>query len=563
MKQPPPVPTYFVKTLRELLFKAVERYSYRVALKTKTQGLYHPLTYRELGERVETMAVGLFQLGLQKGDRVAVLSENRTEWAVAYLAVTTSGLVVVPVDKDLKREEIEHILNFSEAKVLICSGHYASMLKQAKKLPSLRKTVAMEVESSGADLSFLQVSQQGQNALSAGDRTFQEIEVDPDDLAAIIFTSGTTGRSKAVMLTHGNIAADIVATSRYVSLQDGVLLSVLPLHHTYECTGGFLLALYQGCTVWHAENLRRIPENLQESRATVMLGVPQLFEAMYRKIQSGIREKGELKVRLAKGIATLLERFFGLNIRRALFKSLHDRFGGALRLFISGGAAADPAIAKGFRDLGIDFIQGYGMTEASPIIAVNRINAFRDAAVGLPLPGLEVKIIDSEIVVRGPTVMKGYYRNEAATAETLRQGWLYTGDLGYFDEDGFLYINGRKKSVIVTPNGKNIYPEELEAGLNESPYILESLVWGGVEAELSRVEVQAIIVPLTETFDTEFGPNQYDEVKIEEVIAAEVKRCCQKLANYKRIRKFTLRDKEFEKTTTRKIKRYLYTLKPR
>ena len=562
MKKPPLHSIYPIKDLRDLLIQVSDRYSDRIALRSKKNGAYQALTYSQLRERVTELATSFSELGLKKRDGVAILSENRTEWAVTYLAAVTAGLVAVPIDKDLTDREICHILNFSKPRVLICSKEYVERLQEYRTtLTSLERLISMEEEKTEADVSFSDTLKTGREALSAGSQSFQEVELSGDDLAVILFTSGTTGSSKAVMLTHGNIAANVMATSQHVSIGGGVLLSVLPLHHTYECMGGFLLALYQGCTVCHAESLRRIPENLQETGATVMLGVPLLFESLYRRIESGIKEKGEGKFRLAKGIASVSQRLFRLNIRRRLFKPIHDKFGGHLRLFISGGAAVNPRVAKGLRELGFDFIQGYGMSEASPIIAVNRVNCFKDASVGLPLPGLEVKIVDEEILVRGPSVMTGYYLNEAATRESLKEGWLHTGDYGYFDEDGFLHINGRKKSVIVTPNGKNVYPEEVEALLNESPYILESLVWGGPEKDPSKVEVQALIVPSTEAFDEELGPSSYDQAKMHEVIGKELKKQCKDLARYKRVKKFRLRSEEFNKTTTRKIKRYLYTTK--
>lgn len=564
MKNPPLFPIYPIATLRDLLLEAARRYQDRVALRSKKNGAYRSLTYLELKERAEELATAFFDLGLHKGDRVALLSENRTEWAVTYLAAVSSGLVALPVDKDLKPGEISHILNYAEAKILVCSSEYLDQFRDNRSaVRSVEKLISMEESTADADLCFPEVLESGGRLLRRGARGYETTRLEPQDLAAIIFTSGTTGNSKGVMLSHANIVSNVVATSQFVAINNqDVVLSVLPLHHTYECTCGFLTALYQGCAICHAENLRRIPDNLLETRATVMLGVPLLFETIYRRIESGIREKGEGKFRLAKGIASLSEKLLRINLRRRIFKPLHDKFGGRLRLLISGGAAINPAVSKGFRELGIDFIQGYGMTEASPIIAVNRVNCFKDAAAGLPLPGVTVKIVDGEIVVRGPNVMGGYYLNESATQEALKEGWLYTGDLGCFDQDGFLYISGRKKSVIVTPNGKNVYPEEIEAVLNQSPYILESLVWGGPEEDPSQVEVQAIVVPRTEIFDQDFGPRGYDEARIHQVIAAEVKRCNENLALYKRVRKFTLRHQEFEKTTTRKIKRFLYTGKP-
>ena len=524
--------------------------------------MYRPLTYTQLREQVQKLATAFFMLGLEKTDPIGVLSENRTEWAVTYLATVTAGLTAVPVDRELKVGEIRHILEYTQARILVCSGAYVDQFSdQRASIPSLQLVVSMEEDRGGADLSFPELIAKGERALSSGDRTFQDAVVSEEDLAALIFTSGTTGNSKAVMLTHGNLATNVVATSSFVAINDNhdVLLSVLPLHHTYECTGGFLTALYQGCTICHAENLRRVPDNLREIGATVILGVPLLFENVYRRIEAAIVEKGTGRFRLAKLLAAASEKLLGVNLRRKLFRPVHEKLGGRLRLLISGGAAIRPEVSRGFRELGFDFIQGYGMTEAAPIITLNRVHCFKDEAAGLPLPSVEVKIVDGEVAVRGPNVMKGYYRNESATAETLRNGWLYTGDLGYLDRDGFLHISGRKKSVIVTGKGKNVYPEEIEGVLNQSPYILESLVWGRPGDTPSHVEVQATIVPSKETFDEESGSQNVDRAGMEKVIATEVKRCCAGLAGYKRIKKFTLRMEEFEKTTTRKIKRYLYT----
>ena len=554
-----------MRDIRELLLVSTEKNGDRPAIKSKVNGVYQATSYRQLRERVEQLSTYYFDCGLKKGEGVAVISENRTEWCVAYLAAAAAGFPVLPLDKDLKAREIKHILNFAEPRILVCGGEHAADLKGIfEEVPSLTRVISMDLEAGPCHASLPEALEAGYESMGKGSRAFQEAVVDPDDLASIIFTSGTTGSSKGVMLTHRNICANIVATSQYVSIADesDVLLSVLPLHHTYECTGGFLMALYQGSTVCHAENLRRIPENMAETKATIMLGVPLLFEMMYRRIEEGMKKKGERKVRMAKRIASMGE-LVGLKLRRRIFKEVHQRFGGVMRLMISGGAAIDPKVSAGFRELGIDFLQGYGMTEASPIIAVNRINHFRDDAAGIPLPGVEVKIDDDgEILCKGDIVMQGYYKNSEASAEALREGWLRTGDLGYL-EDGFLYINGRKKSVIVTANGKNVYPEELEAALNQSPYVLESLVWGGPDLDPSKVEVQAIIVPNSEAFDQEFGASSYDQATIDQVISKEVKRISNDIASYKRIKKFTLRFEEFEKTTTKKIKRFLYTSKSR
>lgn len=559
MKQPSQYPVYPITDLKDLLVSATERYPDRVALKSKRKGSYFPITYLELQECVRRMASAFSILGLEKGDRVSILSENRTEWAVTYLAAVSIGAIAVPIDRDLVVREICQVLIIARPKFLICSQHYLSLLTVHREdFLDLQYVICMDDLRTEADLTFEELLERGDQALLAGDVAFEEVVVKEEDVASIIFTSGTTGSSKGVMLTHGNLSANVMAISKFVSIRNGVALSVLPLHHTYECTAGLLVALYQGCTICHAESLRRIPENLRETQATVLLGVPLLFESLYRRIENAIQENGRHKFQIAKGIAAACEGIFGLNLRRRLFRKVHQNLGGHLELFISGGAAINPEVSKGFRDLGIDCIQGYGLTESAPIISVNRVDCLKDDSVGLPLPGFDIRIENGEIVVRGPSVMKGYYLNEEATKETIKNGWLYTGDLGYLDEDGFLHISGRRKSVIVTPNGKNIYPEEIEMTLNQSPFILESLVWGGPEETPDKVEVHAIVVPEMETFDSRYGPADYDEEKVKEVLIEEVKKYCKGLAPYKRVKNIVVRSQEFEKTTTRKIKRYLY-----
>ena len=564
VKHPPLFPTYPFATLQDLVDEVATRYRDKVALATKDKGAYHTTSFLQLRARVLELSAGLAGLGTSKGDPVALIGENTTEWALSYLAIVSSGRVVVPVDRDLRPGEVRHILEFSEVETVLCSGRFVDdMVSLRAETGRPNRVVSLEEEAGKGDHSFPELLERGYRELE-GEPPYRLPEVGPEDLAAIIFTSGTMGSSKAVMLTHGNLTSNIIATSQFVSIQNDDhdrLLSVLPLHHTYECTCGFLTALYQGASIYHAENLRRIPENLAESRATVVLGVPLLFETMYRRIEKGIRETGERKFRIAKGVASLCERF-GFRIRRRLFKPVHDRLGGSLRLLITGGAAMNPEVARGFRDLGINCIQGYGMTEASPLIAVNREANPKDSSVGMPLPGVEARIVEGEITVRGPNLMLGYYKNPHATEEALEGGWLHTGDLGHLDRDGFLYVSGRKKSVIVTPNGKNVYPEELEAHLNDRRFIAESLVWGGPWSDPALTEVQAIIMPDVEALDEEFGASNYDDERIEKVIAEEVKQVNRVLANYKRIRQFSRRHEEFEKTTTRKIKRYLYTGTP-
>ncbi len=554
-----------IADLRDLLLKSVEKFGRRAALQSKVGGKYRPMTYRALGKEVEELSSGLNDLGIRPGDKVAIMSENRPEWAASYLAIAAGGAVCVPVDKELREQEVFQILYLSEARAVVTTSRWIELVGDLKpRLPKLEHLIDVDTLRDGEGfVTYQSLIRTGHRIVTKKRSEFRRREIRPYDLAALIFTSGTMGNPKGVMLSHRNLAANVMDTCRSVYVdQNDRFLSILPLHHTYECTCGFLVPIYRGATISYGENLRRLAENIAETKSTVLLGVPLLFNSIYEKICQGIAERGESKFRLGKGLANLSERVLRINMRKAIFRAVHKRFGGHLRILISGGAAADPAVARGFRELGITFIQGYGLTEASPLVAVNREQAFKDDAAGLPLATTDLRIEEDEILVRGDNVMHGYYRNPDATTESIRDGWLHTGDLGKFDEDGFLYILGRKKSVIVTKGGKNIYPEEVEAELLKSPYILECLVWGGPDSRDS--EVQAIIVPNIEHLLTELGDDSdaLTPERIEARIREEVRQRCDALAAFKRVKRFTLREEEFAKTTTRKIKRYLYTSKP-
>jgi len=554
-------PVYPVETIRDLVFQVAERYGTRPALAGKKDGEFRPISFADLRHRVECLGAALLESGFGRGDRIALLSGNRPEWAVTYLAVASIGAVIVPLDRDLTAGELNHLLRFASLRGLFASSEHLRLL-EAEDVSAPELIVRFDEPVGLGEKSFEELSAYGRGLVEAGDRRFLEADVPAEATAALIFTSGTTGAPKGVMLSHRNIVSNVMGVSYHVAINhDDVLLSVLPLHHTYEATAGFLTALYQGASVYYAESLRRLADNMEQVRPTVLLGVPALFEAMYRRIESGVAEAGRAKYQAGRFVAGLGSRLLGFDFRRKVFRKVHERFGGRLRLLISGGAAMDPQIIRGFRELGIQFIQGYGLTEYSPIVSVNRPDHYKDDSVGLPLPHTEIRVVDGEIVLRGHCLMSGYFKNEEATAEVIQDGWFYTGDLGYVDEDGFLYISGRRKSVIVTPNGKNVYPEELEALLNRSPFILESLVWGGPETDPSKTEVQAVIVPDPVGFDQAFGPDGWNEQTLEEVIGKEVRQVNREVARYKRIKKFSLRREEFEKTTTKKIKRYLYTAK--
>jgi long-chain acyl-CoA synthetase len=354
-----------------------------------------------------------------------------------------------------------------------------------------------------------------------------------------------------------------VTSSVHVESNDSIL-SILPLHHTYACTVDFLTMIYNGCTVTFNEGLKHISKNLKEYKPTVLILVPLIIENMYNKIWSQAAKKPAMKIKLktALFISNVLYNTFGINIRKKLFRQIHENVGGNIRLIIAGAAAINPDVSRGFRAMGIPSLQGYGLTECSPIVTVNRDNEYNDSSIGLSLPGLDVRIDHpdgdgiGEIIVKGDSVMLGYYKNEEATGKVLKDGWLHTGDLGYVDESGFFHITGRKKNVIVTKNGKNIFPEEVEAYLNKSHFIKESLVWGKLEEETGETKVNAQIVVDIDAIKRKYKVNEISKDEIKKIIKGEVKAANRNMPLYKRIQDYVIRENEFSKTTTQKIKRH-------
>ena len=554
-----------IRDLKDMLESSVKLYGEKAAFLSKPKGQadYIPITYRQYKSDVDAFGTALMSLGL-KGEKIALIGENRYEWSISYLAVVNGTGVIVPLDKELPPNEIELLLDRSKADAIIYSGNVREKVETLiNKDTSLRYFISMDAEEdNGNILSFGLLLQKGRDLLKDGDRTFLDAEIDAEAMNMLLFTSGTTDTAKAVMLSHKNICENLkgMCSMVYIDEKD-TFLSVLPIHHTYECTCGFLCQLYRGSTIAYCEGLRHIVKNLKESKATVMLGVPLLFESMYRQIMNqAIKAKGEKKIKFAIGLSNALRKI-NIDIRRKLFKQIHEALGGNIRLFISGAAAIDPQTAKGFRELGISLIQGYGLTECAPILAVNRDIDYKDEAAGLPLPCVQVEIDNpdedgiGEIKCKGPCVMLGYYNDPEATAAAIRDGWFYTGDSGFIDKDGFVHITGRKKNVIITGNGKNVFPEEIETLLNRSLYIKESLVYGKGQSDGDTV-ICARIVPDREKIEEDIRKNSAPGSTVEEIIEKEVKRVNQSLVIYKHIKEFTLQDEEFIKTTTKKIKRY-------
>lgn len=554
-----------IKDLKDMLNSSAEIYGDKAAFLSKPKGKsqYFPISYKQYKSDVDAMGTAFIDLGL-KNKKIALIGENRYEWSITYLSAVNGTGVIVPLDKELPANEIELLLKRSKADAIIYSDSVRDKIEPlCEKDTSIRYFISMDrEENQGNILSFHLLLQKGHKLLEEGRREFIDTKIDAEEMSILLFTSGTTDTAKAVMLSHKNIVENLkgMCSMVYIDEKD-TFLSVLPIHHTYECTCGFLCQIYRGCTIAYCEGLRHIVKNLKESKTTIMLGVPLIFESMYRQIMNkAIKSKGEKKIKFAIKLSNALAKI-GIDIRKKIFKEIHEALGGHIRLLISGAAGIDPQIAKGFRELGISLIQGYGLTECAPIVALNRDVYYKDEAAGLPLPNVRVEI-DSpdedgigEIKCKGGNVMLGYYENSEATKEAIRDGWFYTGDSGFLDEDGFLHITGRKKNVIITGNGKNVFPEEIETLLNRSPYIKESLVYGKGQSDGDTV-ICVKIVPDIDKIKEDKENNLIPDESVEKVIEKEVRNVNNALVSYKHVKEISIQEEEFIKTTTKKIKRH-------
>ncbi len=553
-----------IHSVQQMIVESARKYDQKTALVDLKNSPIQSVTYNSLLKNVLAFGAALRNLGLKERSHIAVIGENRVQWALSYLTGMCFNYVVVPIDRNLTVNEVLNIIHESESEAIIFSDQFESLLRERQ--PSLKK-LQLYI---GMDLSVKDGDFYSMTELIKSSKPFRADKlpsINTNDVAEIIFTSGSLGRAKAVMLSQKNLASNLVSmVQMFFIYPEDRFLSVLPMHHTYECTCGMLCPLFAGASVYYARSLKTIVEDLQEAHATIILGVPLLYEKMFKRIYKTINEKkvtAKLIHPLIKTTA-LLEKLGWKSARRKVFGEIHKKFGGAVRCFIAGGAAPDPMVAKGLREFGFAFVQGYGLTETSPILTLNRLDNFKDDAAGLPLPGVELAI-DSpdedgigEVLAKGPNIMLGYYKNENATKETFSGGWFKTGDLGKIDQDGFLHISGRKKNVIISNSGKNVFPEEIEDILLRSPFVLEAFVYGEKDAKHDEIIAAQIVVDaeafieLSESRGISITPQL-----LHEIIAEEVQKANRQLALYKQIRKFHIRDQEFEKTTTQKIKRYL------
>jgi len=544
----------------ELLVAINRRYSNLPALRMKQGDKYNSISYRELGRRTSDTAYSLKKLGVEKGDRVAILSESRPEWAIAFFGIVSCAGITVPVDIKLSDTEIEFILNDSGTKCVFVSK---------KLLPTILR-IRPCLQSLQNIISFDDTTEEGINLLKDFKVPEGEIahrDIQPDDTALIVYTSGTTGVAKGVELTYKNLLFEVMALDKYIhfSPKDN-FLSILPLNHMLELTGGLIAPLYAGACITYCDSLKPevIVKLMQETKTTTMLCVPLVLKMFHKGIFKKVDGMRPLKKKMFYWMLGFSKFLLNFNIRigKLLFSELHRQFGGKLKCFVSGGAPLDPHVEEDFHALGFNILQGYGLTETSPVVTVNTFSERKYTSVGIPLKGVEIKIAknkdddnEGEILVKGPNVMRGYYKKPKDTEEVFKDGWFYTGDIGYIDDDGFLYITGRVKNMIVLGGGKKVHPEEIEEVMSKSSLIKEICVVGkkatrGLKA--GTEEVFAVIVPDEDAFTEEEKQNKE---MIRNKITAEINRLSEHLASYKRISDFMLYFDELPKTSTRKVKR--------
>ena len=549
-------------TIRDYINNAIKKFANNNAfiLKNKENGKvsYTNITYSKFGEDIKSLGTALINLGLEN-KRIAIIGKNRYEWVLSFVSILCGVGITVPLDKGLPSQEIELSLERAKVDAVIFEDEYSDIMKNVQKTnSSIKEFICMNSDCVGSFKTVSELIKIGNDLISNKDERYDNHQINPDEVTSIIFTSGTTSMSKAVMLSNRNIASNIYNINCAEKIYDtDVNLAFLPLHHTFGSTG-LLLFLADGVTNVFCDGLRHIQENLKEYKVSIFVCVPLLLEAMYKKIYAEVDKQGKTKLlKFANKLSNLLLKF-GIDIRRKVFKQILDNLGGNIRFVISGASAIDKNVAKGFYDFGILAVQGYGLTETSPVLTAENEKCIKFGSVGLPLPEVEIKIDNpnedgiGEIKAKGPNIMLGYYEMEEETNNVLKDGWFYTGDLGYIDKDGFLFITGRKKNVLVLKNGKNVYPEEIELLINNLPYVAESMVYGNPKDD--DLIVSAKIVYNKDYILEKFG--NISESDIKDMIWKDIKKINSTLSNYKHIKNLIITDEPMIKTTTQKVKRF-------
>jgi Long-chain acyl-CoA synthetases (AMP-forming) len=525
---------------------------------------YRKLSYVELGRRTVDVSSTLIKFSIEKGDRVAILSESRPEWVIACFGIMSCAAITVPIDVKLSEKEVQFILNDSQAKCIFVSEKHLGMVDNLKTvLPHIKNIIVFD-DVGRSDVVLLKDLK-----IKKDEKKYNPIYT--EDTALIVYTSGTTGVAKGVEISYKNLLFQVIAISEIARHnKDDQFLSILPLNHMLEITGGMIAPLYAGSCITYCDTIKTttLAAVMKETHTTAMICVPLVLKMMHDGIMRKVGKLSALKQKMFSWLLALSKLLLKFNIRigKALFPAVHKEFGGSLRGFISGGAPLNPDVELNLKALGFMLLQGYGLTETAPVIAVNTQKYSRVGSVGIPLEGSDVMILkendnakDGEILTRGPHVMKGYYKNPEKTAEIIKDGWLHTGDIGYFDKDGFLHISGRIRNLIVLGAGKKVFPEEVEEVLSKAPHIKEICVIGRIASKGVRKgceEVYGVVVPNFDAFDQS---DRSDDTKVKEMISREISHLSENLAEYKRMTDFEIWRDELPKTATRKIRRNVVT----
>lgn len=552
------------ENIKELIYNSVKKYENHIAFVIKkTNGKkaeYQNITYKELLDEINSLGTKLYELGI-KNKRIAIVGRNRYEWALSHLTNLLGANVSIPLDKDLQIDELESSLIRSKADVIIFDEKYIEKIEEIKNRNQTNITKYICMSKIEGYENIPNLKEQGKELLEQGNKEFITTKIDSYGMKILLFTSGTTSKSKAVMLSQNNITSNVYAMQKVEGIYDtDTNLAFLPFHHIFGSTA-MIMMLACGVKTAFPDGLRYVAQNLKEYEISVFVGVPLLVEAIYNKVLKEIDKQGKTKlIKLATKITNILNAIH-IDIRRKVFKQIIEQLGGKMRFIISGGAPLDPNVQKGFNELGIRLIQGYGLTESSPVICAENDFKTRNGSIGVPMENVTVEIVNKdqngigELRAKGPNIMLGYYENEEETNKVLKDGWFYTGDLGYIDKDGFIFITGREKNMIVLKNGKKIFPEEIETLVNRIDLVSESMVFGMPdENDKNDLKLSVKIVYDKEVVKEKYGNIPQEEIrdiiwnKIKEEVNTTVPR-------YKHIMNMILSDKELIKTTTKKVKR--------
>lgn len=560
------------ETIKEVFKNSTEKFADRTFLleKTDPKGKWIETSYADFKEEVIGLGTALTRkLGL-KNERIAIIGENTHYWYVSYMTMLCGAGIAVPIDKELPENEIENVIKRAKASAVIFSSKKTEVIKKvASKLPEVKYFIQMNSDNNIEDrfVGIEYLIEEGKTLVKNGDNSFMDIDIDPDEFKVLLFTSGTTSNAKGVMLCNRNLAQNINAASAYVDLRpDDRLMSILPLHHTYESSIGFLYPFGMGASVSICQGLKYIVPDLKETNPTAMLTVPLLVENLYRKINANIKKSKKDGLVNSMIHVTNALKTVGVDIKKKVFAEIYENLGGRIRIIVSAAAPIDAKIGKWLEDIGIVFLQGYGLTETAPIAALTPDFQPKIGSAGKAVIDAELKIDnpnengEGEVLIRSKTLMLGYYEDEEATKESIfeedEERWFRSGDIGYLDQDGFLYITGRCKNVIVTQNGKNIYPEEIEIMLGKIPEIKECMVYGKQdEKENKELIISAKVIPNYEEIEEKHGKDLTEE-EVYKIIWDKIKEVNKKLTSYKAIKNIEIKHDEFVKTTTMKIKRY-------